>query len=485
MTIIEELLKLIIWIIDAVFSLFGEIIETAIGSVGKRKHAYTANFTSERDLLSRSGRGFCLTGTRSLSPKDSHTNALIAGGTGVGKSSVVLLPSLYKMSGSFIVHDPSGELFTKSAGYLTEKGYDVKVLNFSKPDISAGYNPLARAKTASDIQKVAAMLVKNALGGGKEDPFWNNQAISLLAMLITILKTQPEQYQNLYNVRQLLNQLGGNPKGVDTLFSQYADPVLFAEYKSFLAFDDKVQSGMIATCKASVQLFADTAVAAVTSTDTLPFEDFRAKPTALFIQNSIADQKYYSVLTSLYFEQCFSYVLSRFPDNDEQDIFFLIDEAASLKFLTLPIAAANVRKHRAGIMLLVQDYNQLVSNYGKQDAEAIRANCFARMYFTGASLENAKEISETMGSFDYKDEQQRTVTRPLMTADEIRTMDMRRALLICGHHAPIKARLRPYYKRSVFLAYSQIEPPVMRGAGMSSLSVLPLETPTDENTEEA
>ena len=55
------------------------------------------------------------------------------------------------------------------------------------------------------------MLIENALGGKTKE------------------KTQDPQYQNLFNVRQLLNLLGGNPEAVDTLFSQYATDALCTE----------------------------------------------------------------------------------------------------------------------------------------------------------------------------------------------------------------------------------------------------------------
>ncbi len=204
-----------------------------------------------------------------------------------------------------------------------------------------------------------------------------------------------------YNIRHLLNQLGGNTEAVDTLFSQYADDVLFAEYKSFIAYDEKVISGTIASCKAALNIFNDPAVARVTSFDNLNMEEFRKRPTALYIQNSVADQKYYSVLTSIFFEQFFSYVMSRFPQTEEHDIFFLIDEASSLKLPTLQLAVSNVRKHSAGIMLIIQDFNQLVNSYGKHEADAIRANCFAKLYFSGASLETAKELEQILGKYEY------------------------------------------------------------------------------------
>ncbi len=476
MILIEKILELIISLLESLFGLLGETLETFISGVGKRKHAHTSNFISERELLSRNAAGFCLTGRRSLSAKDAYSNALIIGGTGVGKSSVVLLPSLYKMRGSFVVHDPSGELFEKSAASLVDRGYDVRVLNFAKPEISCGYNPVARAKTSSEMQKIASMLIDNALGKGKKDPFWNSQASSLLAALIATLHLEAEPYRNLANLRYLLNSMSGDPDAVDQLYAKHAqnDPALWLAYKSFVGLDEKVRSGVIATCLASLTLLGDNAVAQVTSVDSISFDNFRKRPTALFLQTSVGDVKYYSILTSLFLEQFFGYVLSRIPKENELDIFFLIDEASSLHFPNLQLSIANVRKSRAGIMLLVQDYNQLVSIYGREDAEAIRANCFAKMYFTGQPLDTAKELSDLMGEFDYKDEKGKTITRSLMSASEIRTMSSSEALIICGHNPPIKAKLRPYYKDSTFRAHSELTPPRMVGAGFGVVPILPL-----------
>lgn len=449
---LEDLNKFFLAILDAIEFIF---------KTSKKNKEYSASFAPQSTILSRHNYGFCLTGRRNLTKKDSYQNALIIGGTGTGKTSVVIIPSLYTMTDSFVIHDPSGELFMKSAGYLNEKGFDVKVLNFANPNISSGFNPLIRANTSTDIQKVATLLVESSLGGKVKDPFWNAQATNLLTMLITILKTQEKDFQNLYNVRQLLNQLGGSPQSVDSLFSEFATENLFSEYKAFIAYDDKVVSGVIATCKAALQIFNDEYVAKVTSFDDIDFMEFRNKPTALFIQNSIADQKYYSVLTSIFFEQFFSFLLGRFPSRNEKDIFLLIDEAASLNLPTLPLAVANVRKHRAGIMLLVQDFNQLVHNYGKHDADGIKSNCFAKMYFTGASLETTQELEHTLGKYQYEDEKKGTIIRPLMTNDEIRTMNLNKALLVCGHYSPILARLRPYYKNQIFKHFSQIDVPDM------------------------
>jgi type IV secretion system protein VirD4 len=478
MEAITHVFAIVFDIIEGILKYIFELIESLFN---KRKEEYTADFAWQSTVMSTYNYGFCLTGKKNLTVKDSYQNAIVIGGTGVGKSSVVLIPSLFTTCGSKVINDPSGELYSKSAGYLQKKGYEIKVLNFTNPNESSGYNPLIRANTSSDIQKVASMLIQNALGSNGKDPFWNLQASSLLSMLINVLKKQSPEYQNLFNVRQLLNLLGGSPESVDSLFSKYADDILFSEYKSFISYDSKVVSGVIATCKAALQIFHDEAVAKVTSFDNLDLMEFREKPVALFIRNSVADQNYYSVLTSLFFEQFFSFIMSRFPNDNEQDIFLLIDEASSLKLPTLPMAVANVRKHKAGIMLLLQDYNQLVHLYGKYEADGIKANCYAKMYFTGQSLETATELERTLGKFEFKDKEGHKVIRSLMTSDEVRMLDIKKAILICGHNPPVMARLKPYYESLRFNEYASYPTPdIENQALLGSIPVLPLITSSEQ-----
>lgn len=464
-------------IVETIFKMLFELLSLLFG--GNKKKGYTASFASEGVLLSRWNKGFSLTGRKQITAKDSFMNCLVAGSTGSGKTQVTLLPSLFAMKGSYIVYDPSGELFDKSAGHLREKGYTIQVLHYSKPEISSGFNPVSRANSSSEIQKLASMLVRTSLSGGKEDPFWTTQATTLLAVLISILKTQSEEHQNLYNVRQLLNQIAEKPaegesNPVDALFTRFAEPTLYNEYKSIIAYDDKLLTSIIATAKSSLTIFADDSVARVTSKDTIDFSDFRKRPTVLYLQNSISDQKYYSVLTSIFFEQLTSYLLSRFPEEGEQDIFLLIDEFSSLKVPVFPAAFANVRKHRAGIMAVVQDFSQVVNAYGKQDAEAIRSNCFSKVFFGGGSLEATRELSEILGKTEYKDDEGKKAVRPLLTNDEIRMLKASRALLICGNHPPIRAKVRPAYQSFRYRAYMAVKAPVLQGEAASSVPILPL-----------
>ncbi len=471
---------ILISIFESLFKILFELLSMLFG--GSKPKGYHARFASEGTVLSRWNKGFSLTGRKQITAKDSFTNCMVVGSTGSGKTQSTLLPSLFAMKGSFIIADQSGEIFKSTSGFLhQEKEYNIKILNLSDALCSSGFNPMSRANTSNEIQKLASMLVRTTLSGGKaSDPFWETQATTLLVILISILKTQPEQYQNLYNVRQLLNQLSEKPEegqnnSVDSLFVRYADPVLYNEYKSFIAYDDKLQTSIIASAKSALTIFADETVARITSKDTLDFSEFRKRPTALYLQCGIQDMAYYSPLYAIFYEQLAAYLLSRFPTDEEQDIFIFAEEFGSTNRVPVfPAFFANCRKYRAGIMAIVQDYNQIVNIYGKAEAESIRTNCFSKVFFGGGSLESTKELSEILGKTEYKTEEGRRDVMPLLTPDSIRMLKKDRALVICGSHPPILANVRPAYKSLRYRAYMAVQPPIVRGDAPQSVAILPL-----------
>jgi len=145
---IEKVFSVLIGILEYIFEKFLDLLTGP-----KPSHKYEARFIPENSVLSKRYKGFCINGKYNLSLKDSYQNALIIGGTGTGKSSVILIPSMYTMQGSMIIHDPSSELFLKSSGRLKERGYKVQILNFADAQYSVGFNPLARVHLRLAIQK--------------------------------------------------------------------------------------------------------------------------------------------------------------------------------------------------------------------------------------------------------------------------------------------------------------------------------------------
>ena len=87
-------------------------------------------------------------------------------GSGAGKSASYVIPNACQALGSYVFTDPKGELYDKTAGYLKNKGYKIKVLNLVRPQKSDGYNPLYHIKNEIDVDVIANTIVK---GQGEEE----------------------------------------------------------------------------------------------------------------------------------------------------------------------------------------------------------------------------------------------------------------------------------------------------------------------------
>lgn len=438
----------------------------------KKKQELTADFVHSNKILSRFDSGFCLTGEYCLTIEDSYKNAIALGGSCSGKSSNILIPSALLIANgnsSLIFNDPSNEVRIKVSGFLLEVGYEIKVLNFCSLN-SECFNPLIRCKTISDIQKLSSLLVRNSLGDAK-DPFWNKSAESVISLFIRylIFHADPE-YSTLYNVLHLVNVFAGNPEKIDKLIVKASDEKMLSEYKAFVSYGDKTLSSILATVKASLTLFTDEVVASITSIDTIDFSEFRKKKIALFINNSVPDMHYFGALTSLFFQQFLNELLTRIPNNDENNIFFLLDEASSMYLPGLSTTISNIRKYNSGILLIYQDYHQLENIYGAYEAKNITANCYAKVYLPGQPIGTCKELETVLGRFEYLDENDVRHTRQLMTADEIRMTD--KAIVLIGNKAPIHAKLYPYYKSQKLNSLTKIPP--FEPQNQLSFSVPPL-----------
>lgn len=427
------------WLLGVAFTLFPE----------GRKTEFDSDFVSENSLFSGWNKGFCVNGRKSLSMHDSIKHVLVTGATGAYKSSGILIPSILKIRGhaSLIINDPSGELFTKTSGSLLANGYNVMVMKYANPQLSEGYNPLSRIKSMSDIQRVAKMVMVNAMGINSRDPFWNLAAENLIGLLASyLLRHTNKEFHTLHNVHFLVSTLAYNPDVVDKLIVEADDPALLTEYKAFISYGDKTLASVIATVRAALAIFGnDPSVALVTSHDTISIKEFREKKTALYINTSVNSMRYYSLITSLFLEQIFGEVMNELPAKRDLPILFLIDEASSLYLNSLQITISNLRKYNAGVLQIYQSAAQLIDLYGQPVAKAITENSYTRIYMPGQTIAVAMELEATLGKFEYLDAKKVRHTRSLMTASEIRETDY--SLILCGNHRPIKTKTIPYFKQ--------------------------------------
>jgi type IV secretory pathway TraG/TraD family ATPase VirD4 len=248
-------------------------------------------------------------------------------------------------------------------------------------------------------------------------------------------------------------------KEVDRMVAQSGNPILVQEYKLLVAMEPKVLSNVIATCRAALNLFANPEIQKMTSYNSIDFVDFRKKKIVLYIQNKIHDIQFYSCLTSIFAEQLFGALMSKLPEKKDNQVFFLIDEFSSLYLPSIMVALSNLRKFDCGIMLVIQDYSQLCHIYGNNQAQAIRSNTYIQIYFGNQPLAVCKDLEQMAGRQEIEEENGRTNTKPLISAEHIRRLPKNHALVFMGNNLPIYAKMKPYYKHWIYNGYTKLPTP--------------------------
>ncbi len=432
-------------IIIIVFIFFGVLLKPS----KPVDHQYKASFGDSTTFLSRWNHGFAVTGGKALTRKLSHTNCALFGPTGSGKSSVVIMSSVASLargSSSIIINDVSGEVYEHTSSYLAKKNYKILRLDFSNALNSETFNPLLQCVSISDIQKVALLIVRNALGESKGDIFWEQSGIMLISLFARYLVFHAEpKYRTLQNVLRLVEKFAtSHDQAIDKLFIRAHDEDLLSAYKATIVVGDKTLQSIIATTRTALSLFSDPEVCKTTASNSIDFSLLRRERVALYVCNPLKDLLYFKPLSALFFQTLFNHVLSRIPKKNERSIFFLLDEAATMRFPSLSTTISNIRKFNAGILLCMQDEMALVSQYGQAEAHQIKTNCGSQVYLKGQPLHTCKELSQILGKYSYTDNNNIERVRELKTPDELRTTE--EAIILINNAAPLRCKTVPYYK---------------------------------------
>ena len=177
-------------------------------------------------------------------------------GSGSGKSASYVIPNACQLLGSYVFTDPKGELYDKTAGYLKEKGYKIKVLNLVRPQKSDGYNPLLHIRNEIDVDVIANTIVKGQAVSSGSDPYWDDMAEMLLKALIYYLKAvRPPEEQNLASCAELVRAANNN--GGDNLLTNLMNQLPFdhparMNYKSIEIAPEKTYGSILSSLQSKL-----------------------------------------------------------------------------------------------------------------------------------------------------------------------------------------------------------------------------------------
>ena len=404
--------------------------------------------------------------------KIGNVNVLIVGGSGSGKSSTYSIPNAHQMLGSYVFTDPKGELYDKTAGYLKQHGYNIKVLNLVNPQNSDGYNPLLHITNDIDVDVIAHTIVKGQEGEGKSsDPFWDDSAETLLkALIYYLMYTRDPEEQNLASCAELVraaNSNNGSSLLTELMHELPEGNQARTNYKSIEIATEKTFSSILSTLQAKLSKFDSRDIAEVTSTNTIDFEEIARNKTALYVISSDTHTAYNFILT-IFFSQL---IQQLYNIADEMPggrlpvpLYFILDEFANIgQIPDFDKKISTSRSRGISFSVILQNLDQLEAIYEKS-YETIIGNCDTHVFLGSNSFKTAEYFSKQLGektiSRDSKSvsrdkehhksgysSSDQIMGRALMTPDELRRMDNNQCIIFEKGLKPIKADKFWYYKK--------------------------------------
>ena len=413
--------------------------------------------------------------------KRGNVNVLVVGGSGSGKSASYSIPNAHQMLGSYVFTDPKGELYDRTAGYLREHGYKIKVLNLVHPQYSDGYNPLLHISSEIDVDVIANTIVKGQKSeGGGSDPFWDDSAETLLKSLIYyLMATRPEEEQNLASCAEMVraaNSNGGSNLLTELMGQLPYDHPARMNYKSIEIAPEKTYSSILSTLQSKLGKFDSKEIAELTSTDTINFEEIGSEKTAVYVISSDTHGAYDFLLT-IFFAQMIQQLYD-FADNNggklKERTYFILDEFANIgRIPDFDKKISTSRSRGISFSVILQNLDQLEAIYEKAN-ETIIGNCDTHVFLGSNSQKTVEYFSKALGektishesiSTNRDKEHKKTGTsdsdqimaRALMTPDELRRMDNDLCIIFEKGVKPVKANKFYYFKKPMAKEMAALE----------------------------
>ncbi len=424
---------------------------------------------------------------------DDDVHTLMIGAAGCGKTAYWLYPNLeYACAAgmSFLTTDTKGDLY-RNYGNIAKQyyGYDVAIIDLRNPTKSDGNNLLhlvnkymdAYKKNPNDIslkvkaEKYAKIIGKtlifsdgDAASYGQNAFFYDAAEGLMTAVILLIAEFAPPEQRHIVSVFKLIQDLlapsGVKGKNQFQLLMEKLPPDHKTRWFAGAALNtsEQAMASIMSTAMSRLNAFLDSELEQILCFDTaIDAEKFCSSKCAIFIVLPEENPATY-FMVSLLLQQLYREILIVADERGgalKNRVMFYMDE-----FGTLPaISSAEMmysasRSRKLSLVSIIQSYKQLEKNYGSEGADIIKDNCQVTIAGGFAPTSGtADEISKSLGSRTVmtgsvsrsKNDPSQSLQmteRPLMTADELKSMKKGNFIVMKTGTHPFVSKLKLFFK---------------------------------------
>jgi len=366
----------------------------------KEKKGFQSKFDGEEIVLTSRPQGvvFGKIGGKYVSkPETIHNHTLIIGGTGSGKTSGIVIPTLISWQSSVFAIDIKGELYEKTRKFRNEA--KIKIFN-PEDSFAYGYDPYYVLRNTNDISGEARALALSIcpLPADIKEPFWIKSAQNMLTGFIVYFFVYNLNFSETMKtikyrpVRETISQImltgmeehKDNKGNIQLRIKERltTEEIVIMEksipeISQFSGMDDRTLSGVFAELSNHITVFAtsDDLQRALSGGEKCltPYDLVHGYDIYCCIPQHKLDQ--WKDLLGMMCNQ-FLKTFERRPESSTKPILFFVDEFPSLgKIDTITTGLATLRSKKIHIALCIQSKSQLDVIYGEKIAEVIADNC--------------------------------------------------------------------------------------------------------------
>ncbi len=420
---------------------------------------------------------------------DVHT--MMIGAAGCGKTAYWLYPNLELACASgmsFLTTDTKGDLYRNYVNICKHYGYETAVIDLRNPTRSDGNNLLHlvnkymdaykdshRLADKAKAEKYAKIIAKTLITSDGDsssygqNAFFYDAAEGLMTATILLLAEygQPEE-RHIVSVFKIIQDMLGpsavRGKNQFQLLMERLPPDHKARWFAGAALNTSEQAmqSVMSTAMSRLNAFQDSELEQILCFDTaIDAEKFCNRKCAVFIVLPEENPNTY-FMVSLLIQQLYREILTVADEKGgalDNRVVFFCDEFGSLP----PIASAEVmysasRSRKLSIVSIIQSYQQLEKNYGKEGAAIIQDNCqltiaggFAPTSETADIIARALGTRTVMTGSVSKGENNNSQSlqmteRPLMSADELKSMKKGSFIVMKTGAHPFISKLKLFTK---------------------------------------
>ena len=331
-----------------------------------------------------------------------NNNQIIVGGSGTGKSTSVLWPTMCHMrESSFIGTFAKGGEVDAAVQYFKNLGYRTKVWNLATPKENDTLpDPLSYVASDDDVQQLAKQISAANPGYQKAtnfDPYWLDTAEGLLTGLIYMV-LMTEDHPSMKKVIDLFYSMKIQEDGqgiktslddcFDWLEKKAPDSVAVRKLNSFRMLPYKTRGCVRDSLEKCIQCMFPLSIQKTMSDKAhLDFGEFATELTGVLIITSPVKAVQYSfanLLFSIAIRQLMEYADEQETHRLPRPVRLIFDDfSCSFPILDYPKMIATFRSVGISSLMLCQSLSQLSATYGEDNSTVILDNCSVMAYFPG------------------------------------------------------------------------------------------------------